>query len=168
MSTHFTQTGSAGGTDKEAIHTGRKFCIPARAPGWVQQHLVVPRKGSTGVLLLLLGYGDPAEPPPCPGKASAEEPLSAKVLPRHLLPQDGAGRGLSGVQSPPGHEWVLLLVLGSRGAARQQCKLGLGNAGSCSLLEKSRSQAAAGGAGGVNTSSLRSWERAGVGDPLGS
>lgn len=120
--------------------------------------------------MLVLGCRDPADPLPAQGNlgrgASASQgPALAPAFPLQCW-MDGVKAGF-GV--PLGHEWVSAAGAGTWcwggwGAARPWCELGLGNAGSCSLLEKSRSQPAAGGADGTNRSSRWSWEWAGVGN----
>lgn len=108
------------------------------------------------------------------------------------LPREGLGRGVSasrgpapaprfpparldgakgGFRVPPGMRAGLSAAAagtwcwgGDQGTARPRCGLGLGDAGSCSLLEESGCQPDTGDADGTNTSSRRSREWVGVGN----
>lgn len=82
---HFGQRGCSYG--QEILHpsmsTGLGTAASRRAP----------KRGALGSCCFSWGAETQQSPPSCLGKASAEEPLSAKVLPQHLLPQSGAGWG---------------------------------------------------------------------------
>lgn len=86
--------------DKEVVGTGKKFCTLAETLGWIQQRLTVPpsiEKGGSGVPVRILGCRDPADPS-----------LPRETLGRGASAPTPAGQSQSGVQGPPGHEWVSL------------------------------------------------------------